>query len=257
MKKSMAIVLYLAALVFGVGKIRPQVNTLGQVLHYKLWAGLTTTATVFDYSLNGNDGTVSSVPTPVFPGFDFDGSDDYIDTNATFQSTLRGSFTISLWIKPDDGIPGTTEALIGVFDTAGANSLMVVEILDTTGKVRFQYISEGNAGTAARENTGFSNGQETWHHVAVTIDSTIEGEGAKLIYIDGDLSTLDFDGDTTGVTSSEFTTADNIFTGALNTDGTDGSNFEGLMDDVRIFDVVKSAAEIKSIYEQARWRYGI
>ncbi|GAI12163.1 unnamed protein product, partial [marine sediment metagenome] len=34
---------------------------------------------------------------------DFDGTDDYVDTGNTFESTFQDSFSISLWIKPDDG----------------------------------------------------------------------------------------------------------------------------------------------------------
>ena len=33
----------------------------------------------------------------------FDGTNDYIDTGQTFQSVFRGDYSISFWMKPDDG----------------------------------------------------------------------------------------------------------------------------------------------------------
>ena len=36
----------------------------------------------------------------------FDGTNDYIDTGQTFQSVFRGDYSISFWMKPDDGQVG-------------------------------------------------------------------------------------------------------------------------------------------------------
>ncbi len=81
----------------------PQVNTVGLVAHYKLWAGLTTTGEVFDYTLNGFTGIVNGPNiAPVYPGFSFDGSQDVIDIG-TGPSSVK---TILMWVNPTD-IAGT------------------------------------------------------------------------------------------------------------------------------------------------------
>lgn len=59
---------------------KPQISTIGLIAHYKLWAGLTNGATVFDYSLGGELGTpTGSDIAPAYPGFTFNGTDDFID----------------------------------------------------------------------------------------------------------------------------------------------------------------------------------
>ncbi len=73
----------------------PQVNTVGLVTHYKLWAGLTTTGEVFDYSLGGATGTVTGTGiAPTYPGFSFNGTDDFIDVGNQGGAIK----TLLLWI---------------------------------------------------------------------------------------------------------------------------------------------------------------
>ncbi len=78
---------------------KPQISTVGLVAHYKLWAGLTTTGAVFDYSLNGLIGTLNG-PTvaPAYPGFFFDGAQDFIDIGSGPSSVK----SVSVWIKQAD-----------------------------------------------------------------------------------------------------------------------------------------------------------
>ncbi len=74
----------------------PQINTVGLVAHYKLWAGLTTTASVFDYSLGGKSGTPTGTDiAPAFPGFTFNGTDDFIDVGNQGGAIK----TLLLWIN--------------------------------------------------------------------------------------------------------------------------------------------------------------
>ena len=89
------------------------------------------------------------------------------------------------------------------------------------------------------------------------LDSTLEGAGGKKIYLDGVLQTLDGanNGNTTGVTSSAFTSAQNLYVGGYNNNGVAGFFFAGLLDDAMLFNVAKTAAEVRSIYEQTRWRF--
>ncbi len=83
---------------------KPQISTVGLVAHYKLWAGLTTTGTVFDYSLGGNTGTVTGTDiAPTYPGFSFNGIDDFIDVGNQ-GGTIR---TIAIWVNHAEGAGNT------------------------------------------------------------------------------------------------------------------------------------------------------
>ncbi len=74
----------------------PQVNTVGLVARYKLWSGLTSATTVFDYSLGGKPGTVTGTDiVPTYPGFSFNGTDDFIDVGNQ-DSLIK---TITMWVR--------------------------------------------------------------------------------------------------------------------------------------------------------------
>ena len=78
---------------------RPNPDTKGNVAHYKLWDGLTTTGEVFDYSQGGFTGTVTGTDiAPSYPGFSFNGTDDYIDVGAGPASVK----TVAMWLRQTD-----------------------------------------------------------------------------------------------------------------------------------------------------------
>ena len=249
MKRSFLIILCLTALVFGVSKTQPQINTVGLILHYKLWAGLTTSALVFDYSLNGNDGTVVSAPPPVFPGFDFDGSGDYINTGDTFQSTFRGDFTLSAWVKPDDGQPSSSSVIMGARNATVQDVVLFNQ--NSVGSLRIQTTINNIDVIVDSDNIVFANGQESWHHIAAVVDTTAK---TMTLYFDGALAGS---GSTATQTPTDFTTDQNLWIGVGNNNSVVFLPYAGLIDEPMIFNKTKTAAEIKSIYESTRWRYSI
>lgn len=98
--------------VFFVRQMPPQVNTVGLIAHYKLWDGLMSIGLgkVFDYACHGHDGTIqdgadgSLVPT--FPGFYFDGADDYIEIADHANFTPGGADLVTngnfaAWVADD------------------------------------------------------------------------------------------------------------------------------------------------------------
>ncbi len=237
---------------------RPQVDTKGLILHYKLWSGLKSSGKIFDYSLNGNEGAPNgSNIVPVYPGFSFNGSNDYIDTGDPFQSTFRASFTFSIWAKLDDGQKSGGNFLSGTRQLAGANN-DIFFLIGSTGTVSFYYEANGNSGTVARTAGVITDGLQSWKHFCFVADSTIGGVGGKKIYINGVIQTLSGgNGSTSGVTFAEYTSAVGLYAGARNLDGTAAGFSGGKFDDVMLFNIAKSALDIKNIYELTRWRYGV
>lgn len=245
----------------GVPPLYPNINSKNMVLHYKLWAGPTSPGKVFDYSLNVNPGTLQGTDIhPTYPGFRFNGTDDYIDTGDTFQSMFRDSFSINMWVKQDDGRPPVSAYMFATLDTAGANSDISL-ILQTTGYLYSIYESEGNSVVTKSANAVFSNGQETWHLITLVADSTVGGVGGILFYLNGVSVALDAvnNGDTTGVNFAEYTNGYAPYIGARNSGGAPvaGSYFAGLIDEVMLFNTALTAQQVRSIFESTRWRYGV
>jgi len=105
---------YIGAGVTFVRPLHPQINTVGLVGHWKLWDGLMTTDEVFDYTCRGHNGALQDGGTtlvPTYPGFDFDGTDDYISiidhadlTPAGTDLVTNGDFGHWTADNPDDWI---------------------------------------------------------------------------------------------------------------------------------------------------------
>ncbi len=227
----------------------------GCVGHWKLndndWSTV-----VADASGNGNHGTAQRKTVHLHTNgktngaFNQNGTTDYIDTGDPFQSTFRDSFSVSCVVKPDDGHPAGQEFLFALRDSVGPDSRVRLSIMDDGG-VTFQYQTEGVTASAVSAAALFSDGAETWHHIVAVADSTIQGIGGMKIYFDGVEVSLDgvFNGDTSGVTFSIFTSSQNPFIGAYNNagGGADGF-FAGGVDNVRLFNRALTAAEISALY---------
>ena len=233
--------------------LAPEVSDSSEVLHLKLWDG-----TVHDYSGSGVVSTLVSAPPYVFPGIDLDGVADYINTNNTFQSTFRGSFTISFWIKPDDGVPTAVEYPFGCNNAANEDSVRFAIIND--GTFAFIYESNNIATRADSSSAVFSNGQETWHNITCVADSTKNGVGGLVIYVDGSAIALGVNnGNTSGITFADYTSTVNLVFGAYLNGAAIAANsyVAGLMDDIRLYSAARTASQIRDFYEQTRWRYGV
>ena len=220
-------------------KLHP--SSIGLVGHWKLWAGLTSTATVFDYSFKGNDGTLFADPTPAFPGFSFDGVGDHIAANVALVSAYP--FTFSAWINQP---VLDTGAIFSITDLSD-NDLYTY--MGTTNGGLFQAVLRENGQT---EKTTTSDSAvitaDTWHHVAIVFTNAT----TRTLYVDGSVVA------STGTDSITFDTNIDLWAlGAYVTSGGVISPMAGKIDDVMIFNVAKSAAEIKSIHEVTRWRYGV
>lgn len=211
-----------------------------------------------DSTVNANDGTKKGANEPleavgkIGEAQDFDGGDDEVDCGTTFQSTLRGSFTLEMWFKADDGRPPTHERLMGSSDTIDAQTnRVIVNFPRQDGKIAFLYQADGNRAYAISLNVLLADGQEDWHHFAGVADSLIGAVGGLKMYLDGVLTGLDAvnDGDTAGVTFADYTSLENVALGAYNDNGVLANFFGGLIDEVRVSSTARNGAWIKASYE--------
>jgi len=242
MKKYLLIVLCLAAFVFGINKkyIRPQPNTVDLVAYYKLWAGLTSTALVFDYSLNGNNGTVSNA-IATYPGFSFDGTDDSIacGSGSTIDDIFVGGGTASLWLLSD----GLGENNVG--RAIGKDEWQICMITNTT-TMRFQQNFNGDNGLWT-----FTITSGVWQHIAVVYDNDLSAN-APVVYVNG-VSTSVSEIQAPGAGDTDSSDAANNF--IIGDSSASVTSWDGKIGEVMLYSGTKTATEIKSLYETTRWRY--
>ena len=221
-------------------------------------AGKTITAdNVYVYPVNNNDKTSANNDAQLYGptyttdrqttsngALDFDGTDDHVDTGATFQTTFKNSFSIAMWIKPDDGQPASNEYLCGVLSDS-LNKLYFYN--DTAGKLNVDYEANGGNVSAQTNAAVFSNGAASWSHVAIVLNNDTKQIS---IYFNGAKQALSSaaSGDMSSIIMDSFASTYNIYLGAGNSAGTAIQYYAGGMHDTRIYKRAISAEEVKVLY---------
>ena len=200
-----------------------------------------------DGTLVGGDNTEDlSITGKLDDAFNFNGTDDYVNCNQTFQTMFQGSFSFDVWVKPDDGHPSAVKR---VFGTTNASNNQCSLYITTSGEVNLSYQSNGNSCTARTSAAIFSDGAAAeWTCITCTVDET----NNMKIYIDGEEVALNpsYDGDMSGVTMSSYSNSNNLFIGDLNYNGTpqSGQYWDGGIDNLRFFDKELSEFEVLQLY---------
>lgn len=197
------------------------------------WNG--TAGEVVDSSGNNNNGAAMGLATTATGRFgnagSFNGSGTFLDMGNSSSLQLVGpSFTLSAWIKPN--VNNVWQGVINK-GIAGNDSMINFE-MNSGGKVGLFFYSDDCAGT-----TTLTTG--TWYLMVATYDASSK---KQTVYL-GNGSTV----------SSE---CSRTLTGTLNSVidtknvwiGKDYNNavFNGLIDDVRVYNRVLSSSEISSLY---------
>jgi len=187
--------------------------------------------TLYDYSGNGNNGTISgAVWTKQKNGLyalDYDGSDDYVDTGLTNTGSI---FSVSLWILKESY--ANDKYPISNMDNKANGEFY---IRTTSNCVQWCIQSSGGQTYITGSANSLTDGK--WHHLVFTVDSV----------------------NITGYINSVYDTSINI----LGTyDGIDDSHiflakyersnvyFDGKIANVMIFNTALSAERIKQIYRE-------
>lgn len=114
--------------------------------------------------------------------FEFDGTDDRFVSQSSFQSLDGETWTgISLWLKIPN-VSLTNRNIIRINNlVSGYSFLMFVR---TTGVID---VSTGSGSSFTRSNTGAIT-SNTWHHVFIRLDGTLNRYDALRIFVDGSLN---------------------------------------------------------------------
>jgi hypothetical protein len=199
-----------------------------------------TSGTLFDSTSNANDGLPSgglnqSVVGKIDGADDFDGVDDYV--NVPHDSTLTGyteAFTASFWIKMDE--ISRRQAVLSKYDTAGNQRGWLV---DYRGDSTLGLLVSPDGINYDWWYAAFSPNAGNWYYVAVVWESN----QLPRFYINGAPITTS----NTNTTSSVYENSGTPLRIGMCT-YTPGREFNGILDEVRISNISRSAGWIKTCY---------
>ena len=175
--------------------------------------------------------------------FNFDGSNDYLDCGTSPLHTLSATtFTISCWIKIDN-VSSDMNSSIGsliadspALDPTNGGFWLAYDDRDGTHSpvegIAYNIKTSAGYQRGKSNNNVISSG--VWHHIALVLD------GQATLYIDGASST-----NRTEDNSGTLSTQSNELT--IGSDDTNTYNFNGLIDEVAIWDTALSADDVAKI----------
>jgi hypothetical protein len=226
-----------------------------------------TPSTIQEGTERSDSNTVVLTVAPFTPYYlVFNGAGDYVEIpdNAAYSQPTTGGITISLWIRPDvldfsDTTPSADGPYINFCTkmtyVGGAKIEWLFRMYNLTGGTRPNRISfyvfnaSGGVGVGSYFQEAVIAGE--WIHVVGTIDAT-----STHIFKNG--ANKDNDVYTATITPTDTTAPVRLGWGE---DPTDGSYFQGGMNDLMIFSRALSSAEVASLYDGVipsglvgRWR---
>jgi hypothetical protein len=241
MKRKMKLNLVIAAL---LGILALSVQALGSdanlVAYWTLDEG--TGSIVYD-SAGGNDGTLNGDPSwttgKIGEALSFDGSGDYVDCGAGLALM---EVSVCAWVKTSDGAGQIVFSKKGKsYGGHAAYSLITGDLYGSSGvgTVSTRIKQPGSVSFIDLVTTERIDDGE-WHFIAMSYDGTI----AK-IYIDGDLKVTS----PAGSTINYYSETEPADIGATrSTDGSPVAFFNGLIDEVMVFDEALSGEEVEQLY---------
>jgi hypothetical protein len=165
---------------------------------------------------------------------DFDGSNDYVAANGV-TSNLGSSnglpYTVSAWVYPDTTNRG---AIFAFNSTEASDENVVLLFYGKSSEKKFHHWNIGGSYTGSTND--FETGE--WHHIVDVVDSSGNGK----LYVNGGLE---------GSWSNGSNSSADRFSIGQEYDGTGSTAsdfFNGKIDEVAVWNVALSAADVTSLY---------
>lgn len=195
-------------------------------------------SSVLDSSGNGYTGTmyggITKVKGKIGQALKLNGvNGTYIDLGVAAANTIRGgNFSVSLWVKYNSA----GNAYTGIISTDQSSPYnFSIRKKSIGSNVVFMWLSTNNL------DTGFAPSLDVWYHYLATFN-TVSG---RKFYINGSLVAQD------SLTTAATQNSDSLYIGTDYTPSSD-RNFDGTVDDVRMYNRTLSAAEVYQLYMMGR-----
>ena len=203
----------------------------GPTAHWKLDETIGWTATD---SEGGHDGVLANgpawVPGQVDGGLEFDGVDDAIIVPHNDTLSLTQAMTFSAWVRSDAfGVSGPYDLVVSKGTVATSYAYYFGALND---EIIFGFSAEGAYREFTTPSLNLATG--TWHHIAATFDNSTD---EVRLYHDG----VEVLAATT--TYEPSATTHNIYIGSSE----DGADWDGVLDDVRIYDRALTGQEVAAL----------
>ena len=222
---------------------RPSTHNLGLVGHWTFDGKNVVNGVALDSS-GTNNGNLVNIATSTFysygkigQGFNFDGSNDYVNIGDTFYSDI---FTVCAWFKSDVMTGTTGKTIVGKRNSSGITA-GTSEWAMSIDSGTLQFIS-WNSGGGVTHNMGYNTAltANTWYHGC----AVQRGNGnTSYLYLN---SVVDASASqTSAMVNSASLIQIGVRVASVNT-----RYFDGIIDDVRIYNRALSAGEVKNLYNQ-------
>lgn len=179
---------------------------------------------------------------------DFDGSNDYVVIPDNSALDFTSTYTIEAYIYVEAYQYGT---IISKFEDDSDNRGYMINMGETGDNSKLCVINSTlNWSTHIQWNTGFTPSLNTWYHIAITYDQTLGSNNLKL-YVDGSLYAQ------TNYSTVLPNNAANLYIGGYDNPGNgvnggaNGRFFNGRIDEVRLWNDVRTPSEISTNYNIA------
>jgi len=173
----------------------------------------------------------------------FDGTDDVATiTNASaidLDAELAGAFTFQAWVR----INSDGEGNVGEIFDKGANTYLRITNEGTDGLADLEASLDLTTADATLNITDALT-TDTWYHVAITWSDDADDE--ITVYVDGISQGSSTDG--SGAAAAD---ANDLLIGGSST-----ANFDGQIDDFRVYPYELSATQIRKIMNESAQRFG-
>lgn len=161
--------------------------------------------------------------------------------NASFfpAITTSGALTLSAWVKSGDTTGGRNVAVFAGNDAVVASYVdlgLAAAQAGQQGSANGRYRPNGNVDLAEIFSSPKVINDNAWHHLALTIDLD-PSPGTMVLYVDG-VATA-----TGPLAGTQFPAFNNFEIGRLGRNGP-ADPFDGVIDDVQVYDKVLSAADV-------------
>ena len=195
-----------------------------------------------DRSGQGNNGTLSGIATSTFyvmgkigQAGNFDGTNDYVNADSIAASSFfDGAHTVSVWGKLASW--SANQTIVGASHTV-ITHYSEVDYSGTTKRINCRTTTGGGTNDIASINT--YDGDSAWHHIAWTVNASGHIVGC---YIDGVLQG-------TGSTNVSLASVTKFYIGQLPWNSSNVNPWNGKIDEVRVYNRVLTAAEVKRLYQ--------